>query len=510
MPSQFQSTPPLSQIIHAAQQRLVCIKTSNGNGTGFLVKDSYVLTNAHVVENDTFVDLEFVDGANSTVMTVGTHPKLDLACILITGDILATPLPLGHSSTTRVDEDVLALGYPLGLILQGAPTVTRGIISAKRHDHLQTDAAINPGNSGGPLINAYGEVIGVNTSGIETSSGRSISGINFAIPIDDVKPDLDSLMFGDYADNPSIARHRPVPANSWTTHLTEDGTLEFQLPSGWDMFFNTSMVVLCMSEDGNQSLAIMLQEASEFVSLEHQAQMWHGAHTQSGDSIVTTEKGWTRRNGRETYYFEYSEVSDDGTVKQGLSDVFELVGDGTIKYTIWLRLNAPVVSSIDREGLAQFLSAIGERLSLRNSVGNSLRHWAITPAPGWTVVENSDERVLVQSPVPGAFVQVQIIDIDDDHSVEDLGTDIVSNWLVEHEATADFDVVSSHRDDEAGHDYYRVGVRYREDASNQRDLMITQVGRRGSTEYIVSGIIVEPQIPEYAGDVDRMLESFRF
>ena len=119
------------------------------------------------------------------------HPTLDLAYISIDSSRTFTPIAVGDSDEVRVGAEVIAIGFPLGSALGSEPTVSVGIISAKRDDTLQTDASLNPGNSGGPLLNIFGQVIGVVVSRVETDgSGRPISGIGFAIPINEVKMEL--------------------------------------------------------------------------------------------------------------------------------------------------------------------------------------------------------------------------------------------------------------------------------------------------------------------------------
>ena len=110
------------------------------------------------------------------------HPTLDLAYISIDSSRTFTPIAVGDSDEVRVGAEVIAIGFPLGSTLGSEPTVS--VISAKRDDRLQTDASLNPGNSGGPLLNMYGQVIGVVVSRVEEDSAGVIG---FAIPINEVK-----------------------------------------------------------------------------------------------------------------------------------------------------------------------------------------------------------------------------------------------------------------------------------------------------------------------------------
>jgi serine protease Do len=154
-----------------------------GLGSGVIIDSSgLALTNAHVVEGATQVDVTMLDGTKHKAKVVGLDKKTDLAVLRLEGGGKKFPfLPLGDSDEVQVGDWVLAVGSPFGL----QATVTSGIVSAKARqigagpydDFLQTDAAINPGNSGGPLVSMRGEVVGINTAIV-----RGGSGIGFAIP----------------------------------------------------------------------------------------------------------------------------------------------------------------------------------------------------------------------------------------------------------------------------------------------------------------------------------------
>jgi serine protease Do len=153
-----------------------------GLGSGFLIHpDGYLVTNAHVVEDVTTVQVRLASGRRLTGTVIGRDPRVDLALIKVDAAERLPVLPLGDSDSLRVGELVLALGHPFGL----EQTVSLGIVSRKGapllvaapgFDFIQTDAAVNPGNSGGPLVNMAGQVIGVNTMAARNGS------IGFAIP----------------------------------------------------------------------------------------------------------------------------------------------------------------------------------------------------------------------------------------------------------------------------------------------------------------------------------------
>jgi serine protease Do len=167
-------------------------------GSGFVINaDGYLITNNHVVDGATEVRVKLSDGRELPARVVGRDPRTDLALLKIKATGL-TAISLGDSATLAVGEPVMAIGNPFGL----EQTVTTGIVSATGRvigegpydDFIQTDASINPGNSGGPLINARGQVIGINTA-MFSRTGGSV-GIGFAIPVNLAKPVVSQLANG--------------------------------------------------------------------------------------------------------------------------------------------------------------------------------------------------------------------------------------------------------------------------------------------------------------------------
>jgi serine protease Do len=175
-------------------------RMEHGIGSGVIVSpDGYIVTNNHVVDGATEIKVTFSDRRIMTAKVVGTDPLTDLAVIKVDATNLPN-IPIGDSSTLRPGQTVLAFGNPYGFRF----TVTRGIVSAlnrpnpyrddphKPGQFIQTDAAINPGNSGGPLVNARGEVVGINTFLVSPSG--TFSGMGFAIPTQIVNPVVQSLV----------------------------------------------------------------------------------------------------------------------------------------------------------------------------------------------------------------------------------------------------------------------------------------------------------------------------
>ena len=168
-------------------------------GSGFLInREGYILTNAHVISNAVNIHVVLAEGKKEyPAKIIGIDRLTDTALIKIEPDFVPTVLPFGDSDKLQMGEMVLAIGNPLGF----QHSVTSGLISAKERatphagnrytNFLQTDSAINPGSSGGPLINLYGEVVGINTAIVEQAQL-----IGFAIPINTVKGVMGMLIIG--------------------------------------------------------------------------------------------------------------------------------------------------------------------------------------------------------------------------------------------------------------------------------------------------------------------------
>ena len=179
---------------------------SSSSGTGVVLSaDGYIVTNAHVVENAYVISVQLTDDRSFAARLVGCDDISDLAVLRIDCADL-TPAQFGDSSTLRVGDTVVAIGDPLGAAFRG--TYTNGIVSAINRDVdmngrtmtlIQTNAALNSGNSGGPLINCYGQVIGINTMKIGTfTDDAGVEGLGFAIPSTQVKEIVDQIVSQGY------------------------------------------------------------------------------------------------------------------------------------------------------------------------------------------------------------------------------------------------------------------------------------------------------------------------
>ncbi len=199
----------------------ITVRKASGTATGSgVIMDAQgdIITNAHLVDDGTAIEVLLTDGRILKARCVGSDPLSDLAVLRIDAPNLV-PAEFGDSSTLRVGDGVVAIGDPLGTELRG--TMTNGIISGINRDIsvgrrtmtlLQTTAALNPGNSGGPLVNCYGQVVGINTMKLGDYNSN-VQGLGFAIPMVTVQKVLEQLSTQDYlADRPNIGFDgEPVP-----------------------------------------------------------------------------------------------------------------------------------------------------------------------------------------------------------------------------------------------------------------------------------------------------------
>ena len=237
---------PLQDIYEQNIPSVVSIITSGGSGTGVILsQDGYIVTNAHVVENAAAINIRLTDDREFKAQLIGSDTISDLAVLRIEAMDLV-PAQFGDSDILRVGDSVAAIGDPLGVDLRG--TYTNGIISAINRDVnmngrtmtlIQTNAALNSGNSGGPLINHYGQVIGINTMKISAfTNSAGVEGIGFAIPSTTVKEIVDQLIQQGYVSGrptlgvigeslPMFYQHYyRMPAGLYVTEVVPDSAAD--------------------------------------------------------------------------------------------------------------------------------------------------------------------------------------------------------------------------------------------------------------------------------------------
>jgi len=210
----------------------------NVTGSGVVISnDGYIITNNHVVEDAKAVSIILADGTTTAVQIIGTDVFSDLA-VLLTEDNLTTIAPLGNSDMLKPGETVIAIGSPLGDFVN---TVTVGVVSAlgrsldtgkgyHMENLIQTDAAINQGNSGGPLVNVFGEVVGINTLVVRGSGYGSTTaeGLGFAIPANTAHAVAEQIITNGYVA-------RPYLGIRWQA-ITPRLSATYNLPVEWGIF----------------------------------------------------------------------------------------------------------------------------------------------------------------------------------------------------------------------------------------------------------------------------------
>ncbi|MGL5034179.1 MAG: HhoA/HhoB/HtrA family serine endopeptidase, partial [Microcystaceae cyanobacterium] len=229
------SDNPMREFFGSQMPQAPNSQVQHGTGSGFVVSDDgRILTNAHVVAGADEVSVTLKDGRTLKGQVLGSDPTTDVAVVKIAADNLPV-VKVGNSDKLQVGEWAIAIGNPLGL----DNTVTTGIISAtgrssseigvgdKRVEFIQTDAAINPGNSGGPLLNANGEVIGMNTAIIQNAQG-----IGFAIPIHKAQQIADQIVAKGKVEHPFLGIHMVEVTPQFKQQLKENKGITLKADRG--------------------------------------------------------------------------------------------------------------------------------------------------------------------------------------------------------------------------------------------------------------------------------------
>ena len=343
----------LSAMVKQVRPAVVRIQTSSGAGSGVIFETQgqtgYIVTNHHVVEGDVQVTVIVNDSTTYSGSVLGTDSARDLAVVSICCGSFQT-LPFGNAATLQPGDEVVAIGYALGL--PGEATVSLGIVSAVRYDSafrsdvIQTDAAINPGNSGGPMLSLSGEILGINTFRYdESQSGRPTEGLGFAISGTTVQRQISTLPVGTPAPTPTLTR-RP-------TAMPPPGQASDFDPIGGELRHDPSNGSI-RAEYANVSIADMLVEATFVNPYSAASNKWdygfifRQEHT--GPAIhfaVTSDRRW---------YLAWRETpaADNQQVGGGTIPTFDTGAGGrnhvrviAVKERGWLFVNSEFVSALD-------------------------------------------------------------------------------------------------------------------------------------------------------------------
>ncbi len=446
------ATPTIAQLVRNVQGGVVQIITITSSGSGFIIDtDGRVVTNQHVVSGNRSVTVRMHDGTEYQASVLGVDATADLAVVDIVPEISLPYVPLGDSSRVQVGEEVVAIGYPLGFQLGQSQTVSKGIISARRPnprgtgvEHFQTDAAINPGNSGGPLFNRAGQVIGVNTWGVETTSGgRPVEGISFAVTVNEVKSRLDALK-GSGSPQPGTTP-TPVPTPVTPVPTPSADPTPPPLPAGWNRYNNgvygfsvdtpPGWLVNEDTEDNNYAylspldnkagVAVKAYDLPTSYSLQALAEwrrdwLTNQARDDSWNVFNITSFAKKQESGKEFYELVYRYQSTDEFCVERVTD--------RIYISSWYP-DKPhgyrVSTGVCEHSLNRYPSAITN--AIQNSFTEWMPYWNATHAfglnvaPGWALdetTETDDEATFWTTDKAGVF-QIFALEVSPSSTLED-------------------------------------------------------------------------------------------
>lgn len=297
-----------------------------GEGSGVIYKKdgdvAYIVTNNHVIDGAEKIEILLASGEKIQGELVGSDTYSDLAVIKISSEKVTTVATFADSDTIQVGEVAIAIGSPLGSVY--ANSVTQGIVSSLSRtvtsqtddgqtistNAIQTDTAINPGNSGGPLVNIQGQVIGINSSKITSSStsglGVSVEGMGFAIPSNDVVTIINQLESAGKVTRPALGVHM--------VNLTDLSTSQLA-SAGLDNLSITSGVVIVSTQAGLPADGVLKQydviTEINGQAIENKSDLQSALYKHSiGDSIEVT---FYRNNQKQTVSIKLTHSTEDLT-----------------------------------------------------------------------------------------------------------------------------------------------------------------------------------------------------
>jgi len=285
-----------------------------GLGSGFIFdKRGYLLTNQHVIEGADTIKVTLTSGKEFEAKVVGADYESDLAVLKVDADVDLSIAELGDSSDLMVGEWAIAIGSPFGFLLKDSqPTVTVGVVSAMGRSIqqegrafkslIQTDASINPGNSGGPLVNCYGQVIGINTAIFSTSGGSQ--GVGFAVPINTTKRVIAELIkhgivmerwvgIEYQAMNEDIARHlgSPVSEGLLISDIINGGPAQKAGLMRGDIVFKIGDQPVRTSDEANETIQALANDQEVIFHIVRDGE-FQDIQVKMENAVVETAKAW--------------------------------------------------------------------------------------------------------------------------------------------------------------------------------------------------------------------------
>ena len=515
---------------------VVHILTSNASGSGFIIdEDGLVVTNAHVLGSSKSVTVRLVSGKEYIGDVASLGKDADLAIIDLSTSDRFVPITFGDSDLVSVGDNVIAVGYPIGNVLRGSQTVTRGIVSSKRVldgvDYLQTDAAINPGNSGGPLFDRSGHVVGVNTSKIVKVD---IEGVGLAIAINEVKAMLPLLPLAANQDVPLLSS-TPTPAAAQVSQLGEtyenhEYGYNIEVAPGWtlDEEYETDTHASFWAPERRAFLKITTHNLGGFTTLRQFAEKRWKSILNNEEQHLTAFHSDEKRVG-ESYWLTYNQQSS-------AEDCVEYVVERITLHSLYP--DKPYGFIVSSRVCEHNLSAYDQ---VRYDMLNSLTEYSysIYIAPRWTLDEEHETDPYASSwmPNPRGAVYTRfltreayasfwvpnrrgLLEITTHHlgdfptfsafaewrraSVRETG----KQWPV-------FEVISSEKRREGDREFYWFDYRRQESPEFCVSRNVELISRSSKDTEVPYGFIVHSAVCEYSYDIYGqdmidMLESFKY
>ncbi len=430
-PTAVPSATPLpttvSEVVSNVEKAIVLIRSGGSLGTGFIIDTGgRIITNAHVVGRETKVQVQMHDEIVYEADVLGIDELADIAVVQLPPGRLLHPVPLGDSDLAEVGDEVIVIGYPLGL-----RTVSTGVVSAKPVrggvEYIQTDAAINPGNSGGPLLNSIGHVIGINTSKIEeTGSGRPVDNIGFSVAINEAKARLEALTAGENVLDPTPLPV-PDPDDGWSRYKNGEYGYSIDVPPAWSFSteFEDEKYAHFMSSDSQALMEVRAYDIPDSFSLREFAEQRRdalNATAWSGSVELLEVKTFKRVDETADEYYEIT-YRYQPTPDVCVSDVTEQVRLSSLHPTKPYGFGMTV--SVCEDSLEDYvfdIDAIMDTFLEWHMYANSTFGYSINLAPNWHLAGlagGGARAVIYPQGSRAGFVDINVYNTDGSVSLED-------------------------------------------------------------------------------------------
>ena len=528
-PTAVPSATPLpttvTEVVKNVEKGIVLVESDGGLGSGFIIdSDGRLITNAHVVGREPKVLVIMHDETEYEADVLGIDELADVAVVQLPPGRLLHPVPLGDSSLAEVGDEVIVMGYPLGL-----KTVSSGIVSAKLTlrgvEHIQTDAAINPGNSGGPLLNSTGHVIGINTSKIEeTGSGRPVDNIGFAIAINEAKARLQDLTAGMSVLDPTPPPV-PDPDEGWVRYKNGEYGYSIDVPPAWSFSteFEDEKYAHFRSSDGQALTEVRAYDIPDSFSLREFAEQRLDTLNVAGLSELTSlleiDRFERMDETQDEYYqitYRYQPTADDC-----VSDVTEHVRLSSLypAKPYGFGISVSVCEDSLEDHVFDRESILGTFLEWR-TYASPAYGYSINIAPNWhlTGLAGAGARARWNPIGTGAgIVEVEVYLPADDSTLEDFAKRSEERLFEEAEEWAEFEphFVSKLREQAEGQEAYIHAYTARRTSSSCEAGFIELIALSSYRPdnpygYIVFTGVCLTRMDEFNEDRLEMLDSFRY